>query len=115
MKKFTIITVTITAFLIVLITIFNIIWVRRANDIDSKFYRVEGARVIRDLSDHKKVNVNEYKNIVSVHEYDPSKVVNNDYKIAVVDDVFYQIEYKQNTDYTQLVFMDVFFVVHSLK
>lgn len=114
MKKFTRISVAVVAIIIIIIAGFNVLALHRMKDMDSYLYRVECARVIRELNDHKSIDLSQYKTIIDVHEYDSDRIVNHDYKITFVDDRCYQVEYRQNSDYRQLIFMNMGFVLMLL-
>lgn len=87
----------------------NFLLIREINNTSGKLYRVEAGRVIRDYIAGVEINSGDYETIVSVHEYDPSAIVNNDYVIFEHEGQIYQVEYKVARDYKAVIYMDIGF------
>lgn len=90
---------------LVLFLLCNGLYWSRNNSVSEKLYRVEAARVARDLQENapEQVDLNGYETILAVKVYDASEICNNDYVIEEVNDVLYRIEYRINEDHDTLI------------
>lgn len=107
MSKFGRIAIAIVVAEILVITIVNMLLINSINNRENRQYRVECARVARAIKDGNSVDVDDYESIVSVHEYNPDAIVNNDYRIVERDGKIYQIEYVAHRDYQPVIYMDI--------
>ncbi len=87
----------------------NLLLVREINSTSGRLYRVEAGRVERDYIAGNEINYDDYETIISVHEYDPSSIVNNDYVVFEHEGQIYQVEYQTTRDYKAVVYMDIGF------
>jgi hypothetical protein len=102
---------------LVLFLLCNGLYWSRNNSVSEKLYRVEAARVARDLQENapEQVDLNGYETILAVKVYDASEICNNDYVIEEVSDVLYRIEYRINEDHDTLIRANIAMLLMTTK
>lgn len=103
---------TFTYFMIVIeITLFLLcnLWYFNTGGTVSRQYRVEAARVAGELQEKtpEAIDLTQYQTIVSVEEYHPDKLCNEDYLVSEVNGTLYRIAYHAGRDYHILLFVDI--------
>lgn len=111
MTRFRKIAVFILIIEFVLTIVANVFVYKNTVNNEGKMYRVEAQRIARKLDAGESFNLDEYKTITSVHEYDSEVIVNNEYIIAEVNGTLYQIEYEESTNMDSLVYMNIGFAI----
>lgn len=111
MSKFRKVAIAIIAMELLISALLNFKYLSETKTNEGRLYKVETARVARELQkvngDVSKVNLRNYRTIISIKPFSPKEICNNDYVVEEVDGALYRIEYKQTFDYFPLVYTDI--------
>lgn len=93
---------------IMLFVLCNGLYLHLNNGTPNKEYRVEAMRVAKELQEKSPntINLAQYHTIVSVDEYHPADICNEDYVIYEVNGILYRIAYHANFDNHILIYMN---------
>ena len=101
--------ITIIILEILVILICNLLFLRNQTGDAGRLYRVEAARVVRELQekDVAAIDLGKYSTLLSIGEFVPGETCHNDYLVEQVGDKLYQIEYQATEQKKPLVIMNV--------
>ena len=105
--------VTIIAIEVILIALFNVIYIVTEKG-ESFYHNVEAERIALRISEDaayqenpEKLDIRDYKTIIRVSRFDASEICNNEYVVQEVDGTYYRIEYEENKNHYGLILMDI--------
>ena len=89
---------------ILLLIAFNWVYLSNHKNDGDRLYRVEAARIVRELEkyDLNTVDLSQYHTIVNVSEFDADEHCNNDYLVEAAGGKLYRIEYRLTDNYQEL-------------
>lgn len=115
-RKFSIFIIIIE---ILLIVVCNLLFARSHADHGGRMYRVEAARVVRELQEAinqsgaggntdltEELDLTKYTTLLAVREFVPGEACHNDYLVEQVGEKLYRIEYRTVDDETPVVIMN---------
>ena len=105
-KKFTIFIIVIE---ILVVMVCNLLFVRSNTDDSGRLYRVEAARLVRELQekDVTVIDLRKYSTLLAVGEFVPGETCHNDYLVEQVGDKLYRIEYQATEQKEPWLIMNV--------
>lgn len=109
MSKFCKIAVFVIILELILILFANAFVYKNIASSSGRMYRVEASRIASKIKAGESYDIDDYKTIISVHEYDSKAIVNNDYVIIEVNGTLYQFEYETPGNYNSMVYMNIGF------
>lgn len=109
MSKFHKIAVFVIILELILILFANAFVYKNIASSSGRMYRVEASRIASKIKAGESYDIDDYKTIISVHEYDSKAIVNNDYVIIEVNGTLYQFEYETPGNYSSIVYMNIGF------
>lgn len=94
---------------ILVILVCNLLFLRNQTSDAGRLYRVEAARVVRELQEKgaDSIDLSKYTTIQAVSEFVPGETCHNDYLVEQVGDKLYRIEYRASRQQGPLVLMNV--------
>lgn len=100
---------TIIIIEILVILACNQLFLRNQASDSGRLYRVEAARVVRELQekDVAAIDLSKYATIVAVGKFAPQETCHNDYLVVQVGDKLYRIEYQATEQKKPLLIMNV--------
>lgn len=105
-KRF-VITIIIIEILIILAC--NLLFQRNQTSDAGRLYRVEAARVVRELQEKgaETIDLSKYSTLLAVSEFAPGEACHNDYLVEQVGSKLYRIEYQATEQREPLLIMNV--------
>ena len=105
-KKFTIFIIVIE---ILVVMVCNLLFVRSNTGDSGRLYRVEAARVVRELQekDATAIDLEKYATLLAVGKFVPDETCHNDYLVEQVGGKLYRIEYQATEQRKPLLIMNV--------
>ena len=105
-KRF-VITIIIIEILVILAC--NLLFQRNQTSDAGRLYRVEAARVVRELQEKgaETIDLSKYSTLLAVSEFVPGEACHNDYLVEQVGDTLYRIEYQATEQREPLLIMNV--------
>lgn len=87
----------------------NLLFLRNQVSDAGRLYRVEAARVVRELQEKAvtAIDLSKYSTIVAIHEFVPQETCHNDFMVEQVGDKLYRIEYEAVEQKKPLLIMNV--------
>ena len=107
MSKFRRNSIIIIALELILIAVFNVVVFTIMNNQNDREYRVDIKRVENALKAGEVVNVDDYKYVTAVVEYDESYKTNSDYAVVNANGKQYSIEYTNEDSSVAPIFMNI--------
>ena len=105
--------VTIIAIEVILIALFNVIYIVTEKG-ESFYHNVEAERIALRISEDaayqenpEKLDISDYKTIIRVSRFDASEICNNEYVVQEIDGTYFRIEYEENKNHYGLILMDI--------
>jgi nitrogen fixation/metabolism regulation signal transduction histidine kinase len=100
---------TIIIIEILVILACNLLFLRNQASDSGRLYRVEAARVVRELQekDATAIDLEKYATLLSVGEFVPEETCHNDYLVEQVGGKLYRIEYQATEQKKPLLIMNV--------
>ena len=100
---------TIIIIEILVILTCNLLFLRNQASDSGRLYRVEAARLVRELQekDMTAIDLSKYSTIVAIGEFLPKETCHNDYLVEQVGDKLYRIEYQATETKVPLLIMNV--------
>ena len=105
--------VTIIAIEVILIALFNVIYIVTEKG-ESFYHNVEAERIALRISEDaayqenpEKLDISDYKTIIRVSRFDASEICNNEYVVQEVDGTYYRIEYGEKKNHSGIIMMDI--------
>lgn len=100
---------TIIIIEILVIFVCNLFFLRNQASDNGRLYRVESARVVRELEekDVTVIDLSKYSTIVAVSEFVADETCHNDYLVEQIGDKLYRIEYEAVEQKKSLLIMNV--------
>lgn len=91
----------------------NRLYFYQNNDALSREYRIEANRVAKMLQEKSpdKINLENYNTIVSVNEYHPEDICNEDYLICEANGTLYRIVYHANSNNHILIYTNIAIII----
>ncbi|MBR3684408.1 MAG: HAMP domain-containing histidine kinase [Lachnospiraceae bacterium] len=98
---------------IIIILICNVFFLYENKSNEARLYRVEVKRVKQELQEMlpKEIDLNKYDTLLSVTEYQPEEICNNDYAVEEVNGQLYRIEYDAKSNLHGLFYFDMALLV----
>lgn len=93
---------------ILLLVIFDSVYIGRNKNSAGRIYRVEAARVAQELQEKTigGIDLSQYSTIVNVSEFSADEIVNNDYVVEEIEGKLYRIEYSAGENYHGLWYIN---------
>lgn len=93
---------------ILLLVIFDSVYIGRNKNSAGRIYRVEAARVAQELQEKTigGIDLSQYSTIVNVSEFSTDEIVNNDYVVEEIEGKLYRIEYSAGENYHGLWYIN---------
>ena len=109
MKRYKRFTVFIVVIEILVIMVCNLLFLRSNTNDSGRLYRVEAARVVRELQekDLAAIDLSKYATIVAIGEFLPEETYHNDYLVEQVGDKLYRIEYQATETKEPWIIMNI--------
>ena len=100
---------TIIIIEILVILACNLLFLRNQASDSGRLYRVEAARVVRELQekDMTAIDLEKYSTLLAVGEFVPKETCHNDYLVEQVGEKLYRIEYQATEQKKPLLIMNV--------
>lgn len=106
---------------VVLVLLCNGIYIHQSQSDTGRLYRVETARVAREIEEQnltveqvEAMDLSAYETIVKVAVFYPEETCNNDYVVEEINDILYRIEYRANRESNIIIWMNLALVVMML-
>lgn len=106
---------------VVLVLLCNGIYIHQSESDTGRLYRVETARVAREIEEQnltveqvETMDLSAYETIVKVTVFYPEEICNNDYVVEEINDNLYRIEYRANRESNIIIWMNLALVVMIL-
>ena len=109
MSRYKRFSITIIILEVLVILTCNLLFLHNQTGDAGRLYRVEAARVVRELQekDVAAIDLGKYSTLLSIGEFVPGETRHNDYLVEQVGDKLYQIEYQATEQKKPLVIMNV--------
>lgn len=99
---------------VVLVLLCNGIYIHQSQSDTGRLYRVETARVAREIEEQnltveqvEAMDLSAYETIVKVAVFYPEETCNNDYVVEEINDILYRIEYRANRENNIIIWMNL--------
>ena len=94
---------------ILVILVCNLLFLRNQSGDTGRMYRVEAARVVRELQEKalEAIDLSKYSTLLAVREFVPDETCYNDYLVEQVGSKLYRIEYQATEQREPLLIMNV--------
>lgn len=99
---------------VVLVLLCNGIYIHQSESDTGRLYRVETARVAREIEEQnltveqvEAMDLSAYETIVKVAVFYPEETCNNDYVVEEINDNLYRIEYRANRESNIIIWMNL--------
>lgn len=99
---------------VVLVLLCNGIYIHQSQSDTGRLYRVETARVAREIEEQnltveqiEAMDLSGYETIVKVAVFYPEEICNNDYVVEEINDNLYRIEYRANRESNIIIWMNI--------
>lgn len=94
---------------ILVILVCNLLFLRNQSGDTGRMYRVEAARVVRELQEKalEAIDLSKYSTLLAVSEFVPGEACHNDYLVEPVGSKLYRIEYQATEQREPLLIMNV--------
>ena len=99
---------------VVLVLLCNGIYIHQSESDTGRLYRVETARVAREIEEQnltveqvEAMDLSAYETIVKVAVFYPEETCNNDYVVEEINDNLYRIEYRANRESNIIIWMNI--------
>lgn len=99
---------------VVLVLFCNGIYIHQSQSDTGRLYRVETARVAREIEEQnltveqvEAMDLSAYETIVKVAVFYPEEICNNDYVVEEINDNLYRIEYRANRESNIIIWMNL--------
>ena len=99
---------------VVLVLLCNGIYIHQSQSDTGRLYRVETARVAREIEEQdltveqvEIMDLSAYETIVKVTVFRPEEICNNDYAVEEINDNLYRIEYRANRENNIIIWMNI--------
>lgn len=99
---------------VVLVLLCNGIYIHQSQSDTGRLYRVEAARVAREIEEQKltaeqveAMDLSAYETLVKVTVFKPEETCNNDYVVEEINDNLYRIEYRANQESNIIIWMNI--------
>lgn len=99
---------------VVLVLLCNGIYIHQSESDTGRLYRVETARVAREIEEQnltveqiEAMDLSAYETLVKVTVFRPEETCNNDYVVEEINDNLYRIEYRANRESNIIIWMNI--------
>lgn len=99
---------------VVLVLLCNGIYIHQSQSDTGRLYRVETARVAREIQEQnltveqvEAMDLSVYETLVKVTVFQPEETCNNDYVVEEINDNLYRIEYRANRESNIIIWMNI--------
>ena len=99
---------------VVLVLLCNGIYIHQSESDTGRLYRVETARVAREIEEQnltveqvEAMDLSAYETLVKVTVFYPEEICNNDYVVEEINDNLYRIEYRANRESNIIIWMNI--------
>lgn len=94
---------------LMVILICNVAYISKGKADSGRIYRVEAARVAFELETKSisEIDLSKYSTIISIREFHPDEICNNDYVVERVEGKLYRIEYSQTRSNSVFIYMNI--------
>lgn len=99
---------------VVLVLLCNGIYIHQSQSDTGRLYRVETARVAREIEEQnltveqvEVMDLSAYETLVKVTVFYPEETCNNDYVVEEINDNLYRIEYRANQESNIIIWMNI--------
>lgn len=99
---------------VVLVLLCNGIYIHQSQSDTGRLYRVETARVAREIEEQnltveqvEAMDLSAYETLVKVTVFRPEEICNNDYVVEEINDNLYRIEYRANRESNIIIWMNL--------
>ena len=99
---------------VVLVLLCNGIYIHQSQSDTGRLYRVETARVAREIEEQnltveqvEAMDLSAYETLVKVTVFRPEETCNNDYVVEEINDNLYRIEYRANRESNIIIWMNL--------